>query len=115
MKEFLRQAFDKRLAFYRSQHMTLGCKITHMVGVPIIALSFPVFFVNRRLAGDMQKVGWTLQLIGHYVFEHNKPVFMDAADPLTALAALVFVADEWQRALKGESISEEKSGQFIGS
>jgi|ERR1700733_7548343 uncharacterized membrane protein YGL010W len=113
MKELLRKSFDKRLAYYRSQHRTLGCKITHMVGVPLIALSFPVFLLNRRLAAQMQEVGWTLQFIGHFVFEHNKPVFLEAADPLTALAALVFVADEWHRALKGDSLIEEKNNGVV--
>ena len=70
-----------------------------MVGVPLLALSFPVALFNRRLAAQLQAVGWILQLTGHYVFEHNKPVFMEAADPLTAAAALVFVADEWNTAV----------------
>ena len=108
MKNLLRASFDRRLAYYRSQHTTLGCKITHMVGVPMIVFSLPVFLVHRPLAVQMQKVGWTLQLIGHFVFEHNKPVFLEAADPLTALAAIVFVTAEWQRALKGASLSEEE-------
>jgi uncharacterized membrane protein YGL010W len=113
MKELLRKAFDKRLEYYRSQHKTLGCKITHMVGVPLIAASFPVFLFNRRLASQMQKVGWTLQFVGHFVFEHNKPVLLEAADPLTVLAALVFVTDEWQRAIKGEPLIEEKKNGVV--
>lgn len=108
MKNDLRQAFDERMKFYRSQHTTVGCKITHMVGVPMIALSFPIALFNRRLAAQFQTVGWMLQFAGHYVFEHNKPVLFEACDPLTAAVALVFVADEWSRALAIESKSESK-------
>ncbi len=109
MKNYLRQTFDDRLQYYQSQHRTLGCKITHMVGVPIIALSFPVYLFNRRLANQMQQIGWSLQFIGHFVFEHNKPVFLQKRDPFTVLAAVVFVAHEWQLALGGQQILNEKA------
>ena len=99
MKRYLRLAFDDRLKFYRSQHKTVGCKITHMVGVPMIALSFPIALFNKRLAAQFQTIGWILQFAGHYIFEHNNPVFLNEKDPLTAAAALVFVADEWNHAL----------------
>jgi uncharacterized membrane protein YGL010W len=99
MKKDLRRAFDDRLKYYRSQHKSVGCKITHMVGVPMIAMSFPIALFNRRLATQFQAIGWFLQFTGHYVFEHNQPVFVDANDPLTAAVALVFVANEWNRAL----------------
>jgi uncharacterized membrane protein YGL010W len=99
MKKDLRRAFDERLKYYRSRHKTVGCKITHMVGVPMIALSFPIALFNRRLAAQFQVIGWFLQFTGHYVFEHNQPVFLDARDPLTAAVALVFVVNEWNRAL----------------
>jgi uncharacterized membrane protein YGL010W len=103
MKKDLRLAFDDRLKYYRSQHKTVGCKITHMVGIPMIVLSFPIAFFNRRLATQFQAIGWILQFTGHYVFEHNQPVFLEAGDPLTAAAALVFVANEWNRALSIET------------
>jgi uncharacterized membrane protein YGL010W len=101
-KTILRQTFDKRLAYYRSQHRSLGCKITHLVGIPILVLSVPAFFVSRRLAAQLQGIGWLLQLIGHFVYEHNKPVLIEARDPLTVMAALSFIAEEWRRAWNGE-------------
>ena len=103
MKKDLRRAFDERLKFYRSQHKTVGCKITHMVGVPMIAMSFPIALFNKRLAAQFQTIGWILQFAGHYIFEHNNPVLLKESDPLTAAAALVFVADEWSRAVSIES------------
>lgn len=106
MFDQLQNAFDARMRLYRSEHKTLGCKITHMIGVPMIAASLPLFLINRNLALKMQSWGWTLQLAGHYIFEHNKPVFLEARDPLTALAALVFVSEHWQLFLSGQSLIE---------
>jgi uncharacterized membrane protein YGL010W len=106
MKKDLRRAFDNRLKYYRSQHKTVGCKITHMVGIPMIVLSFPIAFFNRRLAAQFQAIGWILQFTGHYVFEHNQPVFLEAGDPLTAAAALVFVASECRIPVSIDSIDD---------
>jgi len=100
-KVVLRQAFDKHLAYYRSQHRTLGCKITHLVGIPVLVLSVPALLFSRRLALQLQAVGWLLQFVGHFVYEHNKPVLIGARDPLTIMAALAFIAEEWRRAWKG--------------
>ncbi len=101
--------YRERLAYYRSRHRTVGCKITHMVGIPIIALSFPALLFNRKLAFQMHSVGWILQFIGHYVFEHNKPVLLETKDPLIVLAALQFCAEEWSRALSGQTLVETRS------
>jgi uncharacterized membrane protein YGL010W len=96
--------YEKRLAYYQSQHRTVGCKVTHMIGIPIIALSIPMFLIKRKLAMQMHLIGWVLQFIGHYVYEHNKPVLLETKDPLMVLAALQFCRDEWVRALKGRQL-----------
>jgi hypothetical protein len=89
---------ESQLRNYRSRHRSPGCKITHMVGVPLIALSLPMFFVNRQCAWKMFGVGWTLQFIGHICFEHNRPAFTeDPKNPFTYLSALAFVAGEWRK------------------
>lgn len=95
------------MEFYRGQHRTLGCKITHMFGVPIIAASVPTLLFNRPVAVGMFGVGWLLQFIGHYVFEKNKPVFLeDIKNPYTYAAALVFVTEEWAKLLTGKPLVE---------
>jgi len=89
------------LEYYRSQHRTLGCKLTHLVGVPFIAFAIPMFFLNRKKAAMMFSFGWFLQLLGHYVFEHNKPIlFTRGRSPYTAISALVFVGEEWMDTLR---------------
>lgn len=83
--------------FYKSKHTTLGCRITHMFGIPLIFMSFlslplvPVF-LTFFLAG------WGLQLLGHYVFEKNEPVFKTNPEqfPQTVLASARFAYEEWR-------------------
>jgi uncharacterized membrane protein YGL010W len=86
------------LTHYRSQHTTLGCLLTHMFGVPMILASLPAAFICWQVALTLLVVGWVLQLIGHLVFERNRPVLMDG-DPWTVVAALVFTAQEWMALL----------------
>lgn len=83
-------------AKYEAHHTTTGCKITHMIGVPMIALSVPVFFFSRKGAAALFGAGWVLQFSGHLIFEKNSPVFLeDPLNPYTYAAALLFVRDEW--------------------
>lgn len=92
--------FQSQLAEYRRQHSTKGCRLTHMIGVPLIALSIPVSFFNKRLATSMFVIGWILQFIGHIVYQHNRPMLLtEMRSPLTLLAALTFVAEEWVKFL----------------
>lgn len=99
--------FQDQLAEYKEQHRTVGCKITHMIGVPLIAISPVIWLVDWRLGLLCVVVGWLLQLVGHYVFEKNKPVFLgDPLNPFTYLSAIVFVTQEWGRFLTGKSLAE---------
>jgi len=90
-------SFMKRhLAYYRSQHTTMGCRMTHLLGVPMICLSIPMFFFDWKRALVLFSGGWFLQFIGHFVFEKNKPVLLsDNRHPYTLLSALIFVGTEW--------------------
>jgi hypothetical protein len=101
------QSFQQYQRMYREQHSTLGCKITHMFGVPLIALSLPMFLVHWPTALTMAVIGWILQFIGHYVFQKNSPVFFgNPLNPYTYITAVLFVADEWYRLLSGKSLAE---------
>jgi uncharacterized membrane protein YGL010W len=83
------------LAQYHQEHTKLGTKLTHMVGIPMIVASFPTALVNPPVAGGLFVGGWALQLIGHKVFEKNKPSFL--ADPYYLLVGPVWVAAEWMQ------------------
>jgi len=97
----LRQSFRERLNYYRTQHRTVGCRLTHMIGIPLIAVSVLCLPFNLKRAVKYQGLGWILQFIGHHYFEHNKPVLMEMKDPLTAVAALRFVYDQWKDFFQG--------------
>lgn len=101
-------AFEAHMAHYRAEHRTLGCKISHMIGVPLIASSVPTLFISWPAAIAIFVVGWTFQLVGHRVFEHNRPVLAaDPKNPFTYLAALIFVGQEWGHVLSGRRLNGE--------
>jgi uncharacterized membrane protein YGL010W len=101
---------EAEIEYYRSQHKTMGCKITHLFGVPMIALAVPMFFFNFRRALQLFVAGWLLQFIGHYVFEKNRPViFQEAGNPLVALSALIVVTELWGKVLSGQPLEYELS------
>jgi uncharacterized membrane protein YGL010W len=85
------------LTQYHHEHTKLGTKLTHMVGIPMIVASFPTALVSPPLAGGLFVGGWALQLVGHSVFEKNKPAFL--SDPYYLLVGPVWVAAEWMQLL----------------
>jgi uncharacterized membrane protein YGL010W len=78
---------------YRNAHQHPGTRLTHMVGIPMIAASLPLAALNPLMAGGLFVSGWALQFIGHYVFEHNDPQFF--GDPVNLLIGLIWAALEW--------------------
>ena len=80
------------IAIYQKEHTTLGNKLTHMVGIPMIVASLPTTVVNPPLGGTMFTAGWALQFLGHYL-EGNKPAFY--GDPYYLLVGPAWVAAEW--------------------
>jgi uncharacterized membrane protein YGL010W len=81
------------IAMYQKEHTTLGNKLTHMVGIPMIVASIPTTFVNPLAGGTMFTAGWALQFLGHYVFEKNKPAFYH--DAYYLLVGPAWVTAEW--------------------
>lgn len=103
------RSFEAQLNYYKSQHRTKGCKLTHMFGVPLIFLSIPTALFNWQSGLRMFAGGWALQFIGHYVFEKNNPVlFSEAGNPLVVVAAAVYVYDGWARLLSGRPLTDEE-------
>ena len=101
----LSSAFEKNFDYYCSHHRTLGCRVTHMFGIPMLFLTPIVGLFNKKAASSLFKCGWALQFLGHYVFEHNKPVFLEVKNPMTALSALLFVSGLWYRFFTGTRIA----------
>ncbi len=97
-------AFSINYDFYSSHHRTVGCKVTHMIGVPMIISSALFIKKNPGLAVGLFGVGWILQFIGHYGYEHNEPVFLEMHSPLTIGSSLLFVGRLWGKFLSGRPL-----------
>jgi uncharacterized membrane protein YGL010W len=85
----LREYLDE----YGEGHRHFGTRLTHMVGIPMIVASLPIFPFNPLIGGGMFVGGWALQFIGHYVFEKNDPKFF--GEPVNLLIGVVWAAKEW--------------------
>jgi len=59
---------------YKAKHQHPLNKLCHMIGIPMITVSWPLFFFNWRWALALFGTGWILQLIGHAI-EGNQPAF----------------------------------------
>ncbi len=88
-----RHSLREYMAQYANEHTKLGTKLTHMVGIPMIVASFPAAIVSPPAAAGLFAGGWVLQIVGHSVFEKNKPAFF--SDPYYLLVGPVWVAAEW--------------------
>ena len=65
--------FADKMAYYRTQHTSKGVKTTHLVGIPTIAVGLPLMFAKPRVGAPMFIGGWTIQILGHRLFEKNLP------------------------------------------
>jgi uncharacterized membrane protein YGL010W len=65
--------FAEKMAYYRSQHTTTGIRATHLVGIPGVAFSLPLLAARPRVGEPMFAASWALQVLGHVVFEKNRP------------------------------------------
>ena len=65
--------FEEKMAYYRSQHTTTGVRATHLVGIPAVTAAIPLMAARWRVGVPLFVAGWTLQVIGHKVFEKNSP------------------------------------------
>ena len=65
---------DSLVDNYRSRHRHPLNRLSHSIGIPMIVLSVPLFFVNWRWALALFVAGWVFQFIGHAI-EGNQPAF----------------------------------------
>ncbi|MBX9690802.1 MAG: DUF962 domain-containing protein [Cyanobacteria bacterium] len=110
------EAYAKHKENYRENHKTVGCRVTHMFGIPMIALSLPAIVLGWTWFLALFVGGWILQLAGHSVFEKNKPVLITSQSGsaglparlavafFTIVYAVIFVAEEWACLLTGRGL-----------
>jgi len=59
---------------YKAKHQHPLNKLCHAIGIPMITVSWLLFFFNWRWALALFITGWILQFIGHAI-EGNRPAF----------------------------------------
>ena len=75
------RSWDDWIEEYSQGHQHPMNKLTHKIGIPMIALSLllviPSLFIERlwMIALGLFVLGWILQFVGHY-FEGKPPEFM---------------------------------------
>jgi len=100
-------AFEQQRERYRTNHQSLGCRVTHMFGIPMLALSIPMLIVSWQWTLGLFVAGSILQLLGHFVFEGNKPVLAsEGRSRFTIVYAVIFVAEEWRDLLTRGTLSK---------
>lgn len=65
--------FEEKMAYYRSQHTSTGVRATHLVGIPAVAAALPLAAARPKVGVPLFFAGWSLQILGHRVFEKNSP------------------------------------------
>jgi uncharacterized membrane protein YGL010W len=74
------RTWDEWIAQYATSHQHPVNRVCHTVGIPLIALSIPLFLVGIWVPGfwriplTLFVVGWVFQFIGH-AFEGKPPEF----------------------------------------
>lgn len=91
------------VGFYEATHQHPVNRALHMAGIPMILggaiglLAFKPFRPLWLASASSFTFGWTLNFIGHGLFERNAPAFAD--DPLSFIAGPVWDAGHLQRLL----------------
>ncbi len=86
----LKDRWKAAIDFYETQHKNDVNRKLHIVGIPMIVggavglLASPSYTPPWLASAGLFAGGWALNIVGHAVYEKNKPAFSD--DPLSFLA-----------------------------
>ena len=75
------RSWEQWIAQYAESHQNPVNRFCHTIGIPLIALSIPLFVVALFVRGFwpvptvMFSIGWALQFLGHWV-EGKPPEFL---------------------------------------
>ena len=81
---------------YKSKHQHPLNRLCHMIGIPVITISWPLFFFRWRWALALFVTGWSLQFVGHAI-EGNRPAFF--RNPVYFFVAPWWLAQRVARAI----------------
>jgi uncharacterized membrane protein YGL010W len=91
----MKKSLEEYMRDYGEAHRQLGTRVTHMFGIPMIVASLPLIPTVPPVGIGLFAGGWTLQFIGHYVFEKNDPQFF--GDPVNLGIGVLWAAAEWAK------------------
>lgn len=94
-------AMDAWIERYKNDHTHPINKATHMVGIPMIVVSIPLFPLAPAPAAALFVVGWILQFVGH-AFEGKPPSFF--SDPRFLLVGPAWYARRLFAKLAGREV-----------
>ena len=63
------------LVDYKAKHQHPLNRLSHSIGIPMIVVSLPLFFLSWRWALALFVIGWIFQFVGHAI-EGNQPAFL---------------------------------------
>ncbi len=93
--------FEQYMARYDHEHTTLGNKVLHSIGIPIIFAGIVLLVLAQwRIGLACFFGGWVLLFLGHRI-EGNKPAFFQG--PIYFLVGPLWVAREIKDVLLGRS------------
>lgn len=81
---------------YQRDHTHPINHVTHMIGIPMIVVSLPLFIFKPWIAGGLFVLGWIFQFIGH-AYEGKPPTFL--SDPRALIAGPMFVVQKIYKAI----------------
>jgi len=90
----LKARWAEAVSFYEATHRDPTNRILHVAGIPLILggavglLLAPSYSPPWWVSAGAFGTGWALNIVGHAVFEKNRPAFAD--DPLSFLAGPVW-------------------------
>jgi len=97
------ERWKEAVAFYEATHRNPTNRALHMAGIPLIVggavglLAWPRYSAPWWVSNGSFVLGWAMNLVGHAVFEKNRPAFAD--DPLSFVAGPVWDLRQWSRVL----------------
>jgi len=97
--------WGEAVTFYEATHRHPTNRALHRVGIPLILggavglVVSPSYSPPWWASAGSFATGWALNLVGHAVFEKNRPAFAD--DPLSFVAGPVWDLRQWQARFGG--------------
>ena len=98
-----RVRWEHATRFYEKTHTNPVNRALHMAGIPLILsgaiglVTMPRFSPPWAMSAGAFGIGWALNIVGHSVYEKNRPAFAD--DPLSFVAGPIWDLAQVRQAL----------------